>query len=326
MADHAVVIGIETYPGLSNLKGPCNDAIAFEKWLIDPAGGNLDSANIEKMLTRDYPPPHDVNDAHPVLSDLESLFRSLVINAAMNQHTDGRLFIFVAGHGFADSQDMDTAALFTANAEFLLPLHIAIIDYANFFRRTWAFDEIIVIMDACRNTNPLQEISKAQLPRVNSHANANKVKMFVGFGTGHNQVAREDIFDGIMQGVFTMALLDALKNASPNRVGNVNGSAIKRYIHNDSLNSPAEIKVDEDKDVVFVKRQASGINVEFNVAAINYNHELVIKFGGMKEVYRTVVNNSPVEVELPAGLYKVQIEGMPASTNFEVPNDVNITL
>ena len=75
MADHAVVIGIDTYPGMSNLKGPSNDANAFENWLIDPNGGKVDPNNIDKILTRDYPDINNIDDAHPVVSDLENLFR-----------------------------------------------------------------------------------------------------------------------------------------------------------------------------------------------------------------------------------------------------------
>lgn len=333
MADHAVIIGIDSYPGINDLEGPYNDAMAFEEWLVAPDGGGLDPANVAKKFSSDFPRPHSVDDAHPALSDLEALFRPMVKNAAKSIHTEGRLFIFVAGHGFADSQDMNSAALFTANAELLFPLHLALIDYANFFRRTWAFDEVIVIMDACRSTNALLEIRKAQLPRVNSHPNSNKVKMFIGFGTGHNQVARERNVDGTVHGIFTMALLDALNNASSNRVGNVNGSSIKEHIHN-SINSfsgdisisPPEIKIDEDREVFFVARKKSGVKIEFNIDVAHHNHDLVIEFGGVKEAYRANIDESPVMVELPPGLYKVQIEGVPISKNFEVPKDVSITL
>jgi len=333
MADHAVLIGIESYPGMKDLAGPCNDAQAIEEWLIDPVGGGLNPANVAKKLTSDFPPPSDVDDAHPMLSDLDILFRPLVEKAALKKHTKGRLFIFVAGHGFADAQDMSTAALFTANARFLFPLHLAIIDYVNFFRRTWAFDEIIVIMDVCRSTNAMQEISKAQLPIVNPHPNANKVKMFIGFATGHNQVARERAFNGEVRGIFTVAMLDALRNANSNKFGKVTGKAIKRYVHNsidviagDMQISPPEINVDEDKDVFFVARQASGVDVEFHINVTYFNHELVIKFGGVDEVYRADIIVSPLSVTLSPGLYKVQIEDFPVSINFEVPTNDSITL
>ncbi|MCZ6890438.1 MAG: caspase family protein [Gammaproteobacteria bacterium] len=336
MADHAVVIGIDTYPGFSDLQGPCNDADAFRAWLIDSNGGGLDPANVmprQPLWIREFPAPVGVADARPVLSELETLFRPLVTRAALRQHTDGRLFIFAAGHGFADSQDMNSAALFTANAELLFPLHLAVIDYANFFRRTWAFDEVILIMDACRSTNALQQISKPPLPRVNPHANAKKVKMFVGYGAGFDQVARERAVNGTVRGIFTMALLDALKNANPNRQGRVNGTTVKRHIHN-SINSfagdvsipPPEILADEDKDVFFLARPAPGIDVEFNVDAAHHNHELVIEFGGVDEVYRANVVATPVTVMLSPGLYKARIEGTTASTKFEVPSDVDVTL
>lgn len=331
MADHAVVIGIENYPGLNNLAGPCNDAENFINWLSNAQGGGLDSRHIVSKLSRDYPPPHNVYDAHPALNDLEALFRPLVVKAANGQHTEGRLFIFLAGHGFADSQDANSAALFTANAEFLYPLHLAVLDYANFFKRTWAFDEIIVIMDACRSTNPLQEISRAQLPRVSPHPNSNKVKMFIGLATGFNQVARERDVGGTVRGIFTMALLDALDNAPANRMGRVNGTAIKRHIHNtidhfagDLQVSPPEIDADEDKDVLFLKRRTSGIATHFHFGPEHYQQTLIIKFGGVNEVHRSTIQSSPVSVPLQPGLYKAQLAESQSAKNFEVPNDADV--
>lgn len=334
MADQAVVIGIETYPGMNDLEGPCNDAVAFKNWLLRLDGGGLDPGNVDILLTRDFSPPIGVADAHPVLAELEELFRPLVIKAAQHKHTEGRLFIFVAGHGFADSQDMKSAALFTANAEILFLPHLAVIQYANYFRRHWAFDQVILIMDACRRTNELQQICEPPLPRVRAHPNAHKVKMFVGFGAGFNQVARERAFaGGKVHGIFTMALLDALEKANPNAIGRVNGSAVERYIHNniDSFAGGASIKppdfdVNQQKDVLFVKRGPFLVDVVFDIDAVHVNQVLIIAFGGVNEVYREAVAASPVTVRLSPGLYKARIAGTPAATNFEVPTDGNVTL
>jgi len=334
MADQAIVIGIKTYPGLTNLIGPCHDALAFRDWLVKPDGGDLDPANIHVRLTTDFPQPTGVADAHPVLAELETLFRPLVEKAALRQHTEGRLFIFLAGHGFADSQDRRSAALFTAEAVSLLPPHCAVIEYADFFCRTWAFDEVILIMDACRTTNALHQIAKAPLPRVIPHPNASKVKLFIGFGAGFGQQTRERAVNGgTVRGIFTMALLDALENANPNQLGRVNGSAIKHHIHTviDSFAagvaiSPPDITADEHQDVLFCSRQASLIDVEFSIDAAHLNRELVILFGGVNKVHRARVAASPVTVPLSPGLYKASIEGTQASTNFEVPTDVKVAL
>jgi hypothetical protein len=333
MSDYAVVIGIENYPGLVNLQGPCNDVDSFVQWLEDPNGGGLDEQNIAKKTCKDFPQPLGPEDAHPVLADLENLFRTLVTKAAENKHTDGRLFIYVAGHGFSEQQDMDSAALITAGADLYNNMHMAVLDYANFFRKAWAFKEIIVLMDTCRTTNPMQSISKAPLPKILPHINANKVKMFTGFATGHNNIARERDMGGHVRGIFTTAFIDALEKAVPNKRGIVNGSAIKNFLHNNidtfagaEVVSPPEIKLDQFKEVTFLCRDAylEGINIV--VGADKINKTLIIKFGGQEEVYREVIETNEINLSLQPGLYKVEITDTQINRNIEVPKDARITL
>ncbi|MBE0576873.1 MAG: caspase family protein [Desulfuromonadales bacterium] len=333
MADQAVVVGIQHYPGMSDLQGPCNDAILFRDWLIDPNGGALDPQNVGLSLTTDYPVPANLNDARPVLSDLETLFRPLITQAAQAHHQTGRLFIYVAGHGFADPRNTNSAALFTANAEILFPLHLAVMHYVNFLQRTWAFDELIVVMDSCRTTTPLNDISTPALPNVASSTNAHKVKVFTGFGAGYGQVSRERPFSGNHHGIFTMTLINALKNASPNRLGRVTGSSIKSYIHNnigkfagDVEIAPPDINVDQDKDVLFVARDAVTTDVVFEISPELHNKELIVAFGGHTEVFHEIVTSSPLSIPLEPGLYKAYIEGTTTSSTFEVPRDGNINL
>ncbi|MCJ8321359.1 MAG: caspase family protein [Colwellia sp.] len=333
MSDHAVVIGIETYPGIKNLQGPCNDVDSFIQWLEDPNGGGLEKKNIAKKTCKEFPPPLGVDDAHPVLADLQNVFRPLVIKAARQEHTDGRLFIYVAGHGFAEQQDMESAALITADADQYNNTHMAVLDYANYFRRAWAFKEIIVLMDTCRTTNSMQSISPAHLLKLNPHVNAPKVKMFIGLATGHGSIARERDINGRVQGIFTTALIDALKKASPNRKGIVNGSAIKNFIHT-NINefsgsedvSPPEITVDESKEVTFLRRDDFLIDIKIIVADDNIDKTLVIKFGGLKEVYREVIKAPQINVPLKVGLYKVEIIDTHINKILEVIKDEQFTL
>jgi hypothetical protein len=334
MADHAVVVGIQNYPGIQDLGGPCNDAEEFRRWLLEPGGGGLDAGNVSMLTSGDFPAPSGVHDAHPVLAELEQLFRPLVTRAAQSQHTDGRLFIFAAGHGFADPQNSDSAALFTADAEFLFPTNLALVAYTGFFRRTWAFDEVILILDACRTTNALQQISPPPLPRVTPHPNASRVKTFIAYAAGFNQLARERAFDdGRVRGIFTTALLDALRNARPNSLGRVNGTAVKRHVHNsinrfagDAAITPPEIMADEHRDVLFVRRQDSAVAIAVQLDAQHLGRELVILFGGLHEVTRLRIDAIAMTVLLDPGLYKARVDGSDTSTIFEVPGDVSVTL
>jgi len=329
MNDQAVVIGISTYPGLRSLDGPCNDARKIRDWLERSDGGGLAPGSVRMLLTEDFPPPGGLHDAHPVVTELDNLFRPLVLNATQQKHIDGRLFIFVAGHGFADSYDIDSAALLAADAQPLFSPHLAVEKYADFLRRSYAFREIILLMDACRTTSPLQAISDPPLPRVPAHARADRVKYFRAYGASFNHVARERVFNGgIVHGIFTMALIDALETAQPNQVGRVNGSAIKRHIHNRIAAfagsqdvGPADISADESRDVFFVHRASSLVNVEFKLKPEHDQRELIVAFGDLTQSEHFPIAGITLTVPLSPGLYKVSVEGTVESKLIEVPHD-----
>lgn len=333
MTDHAIVIGIDVYPGLNNLKGSLNDAKEFRDWLLNPSGGNIDPVNLDHCILEVEPDTSEVDDAHPTRDELEDLFRPLVKKAAKGKHIGKRLFVFCAGHGFADSQDAKSAALFAANAESTFPLHLAVLYYVNFLQRAWAFDEIIVVLDSCRSTNPMHEIGKPQLPRINPHANSGKVKVFVGYGAIFNSVSREREFDGISRGIFTMAFMDALKNAKPNTRGRVTGSMVKNHVHNviekfagDVDIGPIEIDANEKKDVLFLRREPNGVPVEFELDPAHHGLELVILFGGQELVHRQSITDSRVSIPLEPGLYIAQIEIAQVTVQFEVPVNEKVRL
>lgn len=339
MSDHAVVIGVDCYPGMSDLAGACNDATAFRQWLLRADGGGLAADTVRCLLTHDFPAPSGPDDARPVLGDMQRLFAPLVEQAALG-HVDGRLFIYLAGHGYADPSDVRSAALYTANARFLYPLHLAVLDYANFFHRCWAFDEIIVVMDACRSVNPIHDIQRASLPRLTPHVNAHKVKTFLAFGAGYGQESRErDFEDGKVHGIFTRALLDALDKTPANHLGHVKGTAVKRYVHNaiDRFAAglpvaPPDIHADEFRDVTLARRgfvpgTAGGDNaVEFQVAPEYLGRELCVLYGGWHEVRCAVIEGVRLYVPLFPGLFKARIRGTDRQANFEVPADARVVL
>lgn len=327
MSDHAIVIGIQRYPGIEDLHGPCHDAVCMRDWLLRPDGGGLDEANLALSLTTDFDPPGPNDDARPILNDLLRLFRPHVERTALGGHEPGRLFLYVAGHGFADPQQLDAAGLFTANARFFDPLHLAVTAYAEWFHRNWAFDEIIAVMDCCRSTNPFQAVATAMLPRTNGHARAPEVRTFYAFATGWGQLAREREIDGQHRGIFTTAFLDALDHAAPDAQGRVTGSLVKNYIHNaiggfagDVRIDPPDIRVDTAREVVFARRAApAGMDVAFVPPAGRAGAGFVITDGAFTEVHRQPLPAARFTVPLLPGLYKARVDGDPAGRLFEVP-------
>lgn len=325
MSDHAIVIGIQRYPGIEDLHGPCHDATAVRDWLVGPGG--LDPAHVQLVRTSDYPDSDPDDDARPILNDLLKLFRPHVERTALGGHEDGRLFLYVAGHGFADPQQLDAAGLFTANARFFDPLHLAVTAYAEWFHRNWAFDELVVVMDCCRSTNPFQTVASAMLPRTNGHARAPEVRTFYAFATGWGQLAREREIDGQHRGIFTAAFLDALEHAAPDPQGRVTGSLVKNYIHNaiggfagEVAIDPPDIRVDTAREVVFARRAApAGMEVAFEPPSGRAGAPFVITNGAFAEVHRQPLPAARFTVPLLPGLYKARVGDDPAGRLFEVP-------
>ena len=102
--DHALVVGINSYPGLSDLQGPVDDAERFAAWLINTPGVDVPKTNVSKLLTNVFHPPGPESyvDARPTASDFLGYFtRVLERQVESNQGQPGRrLYLYLSGHGF----------------------------------------------------------------------------------------------------------------------------------------------------------------------------------------------------------------------------------
>ena len=337
--DHyAIVVGITTYPdsSLPNLKGPVRDAEIFCEWLTDPDCGDLDMQNIECLLTTNFHPPDPTGpqDAHPIPNEIDALFEKFV-SKGLQGRVGKRLYIFVAGHGFSDPQDTETNCLYAANARSYFPYSTAVTHYASWFHRNAVFDEIVLIMDCCRTTNPMHCVNPPPLPVLQGSARASKVRRFNAFATGWGQETREkDVGDGSWCGIFTEALLRALKNAKPNSQGLVTGMIIKNYVHN-VINSvagnisvnPPDIQVDSSRDLIFRQTaNAATHSVEVFLETYTGQETLVFYDSSREEFYQESPANRSIKVDLEPGFYKVVVANTDRKELFEVPADEKVTV
>lgn len=327
---HAVVIGINDYPGLKSLKGPVNDVREFLAWLLDPKGGNLPAANIRQILSSDFP----AQSGGPTPNQVEALFEPFIANYYDGKKEGERLYIFVAGHGFGDPSDMSRTALYAANAKPMFPWHIAVTDYAEWLRRHAVFDELILIMDCCRTVNVPYQIREPQYTVTQGHFNADQVKYLYAFAVGRGRESRERLFeDGVNAGIFTRAVLDALRNAHPIQ-GAVTGLALKNHIHNsiarfagNSEAEPPEIRLDSSRDITFFKRKTAGAAaVRVSLQPYSGEEQLVLFDGNFKEIRQETAGSAAVTLELEPGLYKIAVGGTSRQRIFEVPNNEQITV
>ena len=170
--DYAVVIGIGAYPTIHCLHGPVKDARDFEAWLLSSAGGCVPKDNIAVICSPDFPPIPTIDKATPTKDKVDSAFADLVGKALKHPkyRAGGGSNIFMAGHGIAplsasengangngangDDEDdaADQTALLMANYRSAAPgLHVGARNYAEWFRKVGAFDEVILFVDCCRD-------------------------------------------------------------------------------------------------------------------------------------------------------------------------------
>lgn len=283
--DWAIVAGVQHYPGISDLHGPENDAWRFYEWLTSPEGGGLpvsqasptegQSPNIGLragnqavlILSSDYSPPaSEVADALPTEMEILRAFGKLKSIANRNLRDDGsarvgrRLYIFFAGHGFAPTfgvtPSLDDAALLMANAEYKAPgFHIPGKPYANWFFIAGLFDEVILLMDCCRDNYPNYPLNPVKYDVLTAPRPLDESKLFLGFGTKWNRQSRERIMDDDQwHGVFTTALLAGLQGAAADvDSGLITARTLGNYLYN-------YMKIyfsDEERDNASIEKEPS---------------------------------------------------------------------
>src|SRR5262249_39475899 len=158
LADRALVVGINRYPGISQLQGPENDAQAFFDWVTSPAGGGVDRSQALLILSRDFQAAPSVADERPAKEQIERFFTD-VDNAADANSAAGlglkagnRVWLFFPGQGFAPA--LDTSGVLMANATLKQIHNVGAMLWANRLYEGGWFDDVFLFQDACRNRVP----------------------------------------------------------------------------------------------------------------------------------------------------------------------------
>lgn len=146
--DHfAIVIGIDLYPGLHPLTASVNDATRFCKWLLSPEGGYLPPENV-KLVVPDPAPVTDYLDATPNKARIQKALRALGVDT--KQKIGTRLYFYFSGHGISPTVN-DVGMLLANSSHTILENNIGLQPYRNFFHAKKLFDEVIYIVDCCRD-------------------------------------------------------------------------------------------------------------------------------------------------------------------------------
>ena len=325
--DYAVVVGINKYPGISDLRGPENDALAFQNWLLKTDGGDLpnDPEHLQLILSSHFPETDDVDQAHPTIVEVDrALTRLIRIGMDKGGRVGRRLYFFMAGHGFAP--DVDESALKMANADSISKYHIPGNEYVKWWRASGLFKEIVLIMDCCRDDDSRAPIHMPPWPP--RTAPGTRTKYFYAFATEWSKKSRERRIDslGEVRGIFSYALITALENAPPNEHGEVTGDRISNYIFN-FLPELFETKAYQEpvfrcqptRDIVFARRKAANTTpVTINFTSPNPTKSILLLDDQFEIAHGPCKMDKSVKVDLAPGIYNIQMLGNGRSKVFQV--------
>jgi hypothetical protein len=239
--DWGIVVGVQVYPDLGDLCGPLNDAQAFTAWLTSPTGGGVPQEHTTEILSPNYQQrPKTATDAQPTVEAVEDALNRLDDLAQQNSqngqglHVGRRLYLYLAGHGFAPK--LDEAALLMANATRIrLGYHFPGKLWADWFYRSGYFDEVLLFMDCCREDYPSAPLNFVPYRDVNDPDAVDRARHFYGFATKWSRNAREHAMqDGVVHGVFTAALLAGLNGGAAQPDGSITATSLSSFLYNNT--------------------------------------------------------------------------------------------
>lgn len=230
--DFAIIIGV-SYRGLPELKATLRDATKFYEWVTSPTGGNVPEENV-KLLLSDDPQHALIDDGKPDREMIEAAFSQLgLLWDDVCLRIGRRLYFYFTGHGFGPSFDDVGMLLATATAKprSRLKHNIGLHPYRSRFKDDAPFDEVIYILDCCRDYERVATIKPS--PTRRTKPPCRDVDDFVVLAAPYNGQAFEGTSTDTKdrRGFLTKAVLEALTDrVTTDRRGCFTAATLTRYI------------------------------------------------------------------------------------------------
>jgi hypothetical protein len=319
--DYAIVVGINQYPGLKrSLQAAENDATRFVEWLLSPDGGGLPKDNTGLILSSNYDEPEIDFDAQPIQRDIDRALAKFGIES--ERRLGRRLYFYFAGHGLG--LKFNEVALLMANAaDGRLHSNLGFHEYREFLREAAPFDEIVFILDCCRDIEDRASPMRPIFTPRRDDSRAPFVRDFVIMGARYGYRAYEPEQPGEQpgdrerRGLLTEALLEGLREKKAhNERGHITAASLREFLKGrvpelakvHGLTQEPEIP-DVPDEFIF------GPDVEVPVkhvrvtAAPELNGQVVLRYGNWTVRKRKSTTDLPWDLSLEdPGLYVVEHE------------------
>lgn len=237
---YAVIIGINRYPGISDLQFARGDAEVFYEWLKDPDLGGVPEDNIALITVEDaaVPPGTAPENAIPVrkqVIDALSKFRKRVathIEDTPEDWRNTRLYVFGSGHGIAP--EPQEAAILMADAEPMeFGKNFPYGKFITYFQKAQFFKELVFFADCCRERVTTAPLLGPPWNEINN--NNGRISTVRGLATYFGELAFEEDDDDTppdeLRGYFTKALLEGLNGeAVDEKTNEITSISLANYV------------------------------------------------------------------------------------------------
>ncbi|WAJ34398.1 caspase family protein [Arthrobacter sp. FX8] len=327
---YAVVVGISRYPGVGNLEGPLVDAADFCDWLTTDGGVSLENMRVAKSpdiaIAMDSP-----YDGRPIKREIDRLLEmtnekaSDDIGSVKERRAQSRLYLYVAGHGIMPSGG--ECALLLADARRGMYENFELGVYADWYKKSGIFSELVIFADCCRNWFP--QVPRSVVPFDDPAELGSRVYSLMGYAAGPGDPAYESVEAGVpadeRRGYFTKAVLQGLRGAAsidPDYQA-ISSTTLTRYVNLAVQQSTAgkriqqRVQMPEEpaRPILFPSRQSSAVALQRP-----HKYEIRLRFpAGWSEPVELLTNGgerlryegapTPWVLSLPPGLYGVYIPG-----------------
>jgi Caspase domain len=241
--DRAIVIGIANYPNFGpngaglDLQGPVKDATDVANWLVTKANahvtlitstgsGGLPASAASPAIT------WTTTDLRPNQQDVRDSFVSYLRSAICQPmaHISRRLYVYMAGHGFAPEPLQLSLVMADALSDLSVP-NIEATSWINWFADQLYFDELVLWMDCCATRTFSYEGGKPLFRKTATRANG-RAKVFMAFAAGPSQLSYEGPVppNYEIRGLFTDKLLRGLNGAAVGPDGVVRSSDLANFL------------------------------------------------------------------------------------------------
>jgi len=315
--DYAILVGISRYAdeNLPELNGPLKDVTLMEKWLLSKTGGGLDPANVTCIVTDEG--SHELQpgqDMPPVFQHFLDAFMGIVGEPDKSDYirrSEGRLYLYFSGHGFSEKYERTAhAALYVANSSRILAWNIYGTYFAQFAKDHALFDEIVLIMDCCRDaeltktpfTPPLRKPTDIGMTGV-----ARLLELYAAPRGGKAQERAIPSRGNEVHGLLTHAFLKALEHADPDSP-DVTCQAIKGYLEENweaicgkDPADPPEVIIPSNGEIRFKRSGPTDVEQRFKLNRLQNGSSFEIIDSDFDVVARVSINASEAGIERTGG-------------------------